>query len=97
MTDDEVTIFGESAGAISAAIHLLNEGDTTFRGAIMQSGTVNTMPLPTSAWEEPYNDIAQATGCAGNDTINCLKNVPAEDLLKASQAVYALPRYRHEG
>ncbi|KAL1742048.1 Alpha/Beta hydrolase protein [Schizophyllum fasciatum] len=83
---EKVTIWGESAGAISVALHMLtNDGDTEglFRGAVMNSGS----PIPVGditngqMW---YDQLVEATGCAGNkDTLQCLREVPYKDLKDA--------------
>ncbi|KAJ7205198.1 Alpha/Beta hydrolase protein [Mycena pura] len=83
----KVTIWGESAGAISVAMHMLaNDGDTEglFRAAFMQSGS----PIPVGPLENGqmfYDQIVQQVGCAGSaDTLECLRTVPF-DSLKAAQ------------
>ncbi|KAI0265669.1 carotenoid ester lipase precursor [Gloeopeniophorella convolvens] len=75
----KVTIWGESAGAISVAMHMLtNNGDQEglFRGAIMQSGG----PIPVSDIEhgqQYYDQMVKDTGCKGkSDTLACLREVP---------------------
>lgn len=78
-----VTLWGQSAGAISSSLHMLtNNGDPAglFRGAFMQSGA----PIPVGditrgqVW---YDQIVNQTNCTGqNDTLNCLRSVPYEDL-----------------
>lgn len=75
----KVTIWGESAGAISVSLHMLaNKGNQEglFRGAIMQSGG----PIPVGDIEngQPYYDfMVQKTGCSGSsDTLRCLRKVP---------------------
>lgn len=45
----QVTVFSESARAISIAIHMLNETQDLFRGAIMESGAQSTLPCGKSA------------------------------------------------
>jgi carboxylesterase type B len=77
--------WGESAGAISAALHMIaNDGNTEglFRGAIMESGA----PVPVGDIENGqvyYDDIVRDTGCAGSaDTLQCLREVDF-DTLKA--------------
>ncbi|KAI0053997.1 alpha beta-hydrolase [Auriscalpium vulgare] len=84
---DKSTIWGESAGAISVAMHMVtNGGDTEglFRGAIMQSGG----PIPVGDMthgQRYYDDIVKATGCQrSNDTLQCLRSVPYDTLKKAS-------------
>ncbi|KAF9016577.1 alpha/beta-hydrolase [Hymenopellis radicata] len=83
---DKVTIWGESAGAISVASHMIiNDGDAggLFRGAFMQSGS----PLPVGDIEngqKDYDDIVDKTGCSGSsDTLACLRTV-SYDVLKAA-------------
>lgn len=75
----KVTIWGESAGAISVALHMLvNKGDQEglFRGAIMQSGG----PIPVGDIEhgqEYYDTLVKNAACDKSpDTLECLRNVP---------------------
>ncbi|KAH8982171.1 carotenoid ester lipase precursor [Lactarius hatsudake] len=82
----KVTIWGESAGAISVSLHMLaNKGNQEglFRGAIMQSGG----PIPVGDIEngQPYYDfMVQKTGCSGSsDTLGCLRKVPYNTFKKA--------------
>ncbi|WVR04784.1 hypothetical protein IAU60_001796 [Kwoniella sp. DSM 27419] len=70
---DQVTVFGESAGAIAISLLYLDENVKTFRSAIMESGAQSTLPLgPTgSTWEGAYQYLLKATGCVsggGNST-----------------------------
>ncbi|KAJ7777805.1 carotenoid ester lipase precursor [Mycena olivaceomarginata] len=69
----KVTIWGESAGAISVSLHMLANGGNTeglFRAGFMQSGS----PMPVGP-----------TGCSGaSDTLECLRTVPFATL-KAAQ------------
>ncbi|KAK0222165.1 carotenoid ester lipase precursor [Armillaria fumosa] len=82
----KVTIWGESAGAISAAMHTIAyDGDTQglFRAAFMQSGS----PIPVGDLEggqKYYDDIVVQTGCSGSDdTLACLRTVSYETLKAA--------------
>ncbi|KAK0487104.1 carotenoid ester lipase precursor [Armillaria novae-zelandiae] len=82
----KVTLWGESAGAISAAMHTIAyDGDTQglFRAAFMQSGS----PIPVGDLEggqKYYDDIVVQTGCSGsNDTLACLRTVSYETLKAA--------------
>lgn len=88
-----VTVFGESAGAISIAMHLLAYSGNLaapyskkplFRAAIMQSGS----PIPVGTAERgqaSFDTIAKATNCYGtNDAIACLRAVPYDKLLAAT-------------
>lgn len=74
----KVTIWGESAGAISAAMHMIAyDGDTQglFRAAFMQSGS----PIPVGDLEggqKYYDDVVVQTGCSDSaDTLSCLRTV----------------------
>ncbi|KAH9968419.1 carotenoid ester lipase precursor [Lactifluus volemus] len=74
----KVTIWGESAGAISVALHMLvNKGNQggLFRGAVMQSGG----PIPVGNIEngqQYYDWMVDKTACSGSlDTLECLRNV----------------------
>ncbi|KAF9049515.1 carotenoid ester lipase precursor [Hymenopellis radicata] len=85
----KVTIWGQSAGAISVATHLIaNDGNSEglFRAAFMQSGS----PLPVGDIEhgqKNYDDIVSKTGCTGSpDTLACLRTVPYQTLKAAIDA-----------
>ncbi|KAI0787376.1 carotenoid ester lipase precursor [Fomes fomentarius] len=82
----KVTIWGESAGAISVALHMIANGGNTeglFRGAFMQSGS----PIPTgdlSNGQADYDKLVSQTGCSGAaDTLQCLREVPFDNLKQA--------------
>ncbi|KAI0694774.1 carotenoid ester lipase precursor [Earliella scabrosa] len=82
----KVTIWGESAGAISVALQMLANGGNTeglFRGAFMQSGS----PIPVGDIENgqsDYDTLVAKTGCSGaKDTLQCLRDVPFATLKKA--------------
>ncbi|KAK7018158.1 COesterase domain-containing protein [Favolaschia claudopus] len=85
----KVTIWGESAGAISVSLQMLaNGGDTEglFRAGYMQSGS----PVPVGPIENGqkyYDDLVAGTGCAGaTDTLACLRTVPYTKLKAAQDA-----------
>ncbi|OSC99767.1 carotenoid ester lipase precursor [Trametes coccinea BRFM310] len=82
----KVTIWGESAGAISVSLHMLTNGGNTeglFRAGFMESGA----PGPYGDILElqgTYDQIVADSGCASaNNTLQCLRAVPA-DVLKAA-------------
>ncbi|KAF8158420.1 carotenoid ester lipase precursor [Crassisporium funariophilum] len=75
----KVTIWGESAGAISVSLHMLANGGNTqglFRAAFMQSGA----PIPVgdiTNGQKYYDAIVSDTGCnSAADTLACLRAVP---------------------
>ncbi|KAI0763841.1 alpha/beta-hydrolase [Trametes elegans] len=90
---DKVTIWGVSAGAISVSLHMLTNGgdnEGLFRGAVMHSGS----PLPTGDIEllQPaYDAVVANTSCAGSDdTLDCLRQLPAEELSGAAATLPTL-------
>ncbi|KAK3936740.1 alpha/beta-hydrolase [Diplogelasinospora grovesii] len=99
---ERVTIWGESAGAISVALHTaLNNGNHTsqntgrplFRGAIMNSGSGNpSLPIDSAPAQDVYDMVVANSGCAANatDTVACLRSVPYETLQIASNTVPSL-------
>ncbi|KAI8986130.1 carotenoid ester lipase precursor [Trametes punicea] len=85
----KVTIWGESAGAISVALQMLTNGgnpDGLFRGAFMQSGS----PIPVgdiTHGRGDYDTLVAETGCSGAaETLQCLREVPFDTLKKAVDA-----------
>ncbi|CUA72638.1 hypothetical protein RSOLAG22IIIB_04956 [Rhizoctonia solani] len=95
---EKVTIFGESAGAISVGYQTMyNKGDIggVFRGAIMQSGSPSSRntPAPSNvARELAYEFIVNATGCANAaDTFECLRSAPVDQLSQANRDVLVVP------
>ncbi|KAJ7258780.1 carotenoid ester lipase precursor [Mycena haematopus] len=85
----KVTIWGESAGAISASLQMLANGGNTeglFRAAFMESGS----PIPVGPIENGqkyYDAIVSQTGCSGaSDTLECLRTVPYATLKAAQDA-----------
>ena len=85
---DQVTIFGQSAGAMSVGLHLLSIPSSSglFHGDIMQSNPFGI----------PYKTISEATagaesleeilGCKGED-INCLRAVDVDDIVREQSNV----------
>ncbi|XP_024876595.1 acetylcholinesterase-like [Temnothorax curvispinosus] len=87
---ENVTLFGESAGAVSVSMHLLSPlSRHLFNQAIMQSGS------PTAPWAIISREesivrgirLAEAVGCPHNrhnlrEVIDCLLTKDAEDLVK---------------
>ncbi|KIJ21000.1 hypothetical protein PAXINDRAFT_66810 [Paxillus involutus ATCC 200175] len=82
----KVTIWGESAGAMSVALHMVTNGgnpDGLFRAAFMQSGS----PIPVgdiTHGQKYYDALVHDTECSSaSDTLQCLRDVPYERLLDA--------------
>ncbi|KAI0819594.1 carotenoid ester lipase precursor [Trametes gibbosa] len=83
----KVTIFGESAGAMSVMHQMLANGGRTeglFRGAWMESGSV----FPggdISKTQSTFDAIVSEVGCKSTmtDGLECLRSVPASDIVVA--------------
>ena len=78
---DNVTIFGESAGAVSVHTHMASPSSAgLFHRAIAQSGSYS-LSQPTLATAEAQGQAyATAIGCASQDAA-CLRSVPVATLL----------------
>nr|POF25997.1 putative secreted lipase [Quercus suber] len=96
---DKVTIWGESAGAISAYDHtIINNGDHTyngkplFRAAILNSGsTVPANPVTDAAPQAIYDTVVENAGCSSaSDSLSCLRSVDYTTFLDASNSVPGL-------
>ncbi|KAF8896776.1 carotenoid ester lipase precursor [Gymnopilus junonius] len=79
----KVTIWGESAGAVSVGLHLvINNGNPEglFHGAVMESGS--PLGLSDTISQQPFFDqLVADTECTGSqDPIACLRAVPFEKL-----------------
>ncbi|KAH9837051.1 Alpha/Beta hydrolase protein [Rhodofomes roseus] len=78
----KVTIWGESAGAISVGFHLVaynGRDDKLFRGAIMESGnSVQQQGMWTADhYDAPYQALVDNVGCTDSiDVLGCLRSVP---------------------
>ncbi|MGB8330370.1 MAG: carboxylesterase/lipase family protein [Polyangiales bacterium] len=82
---DNVTIFGESAGAFSVCSHLASAKSAgLFARAILQSGSCER-PWPTLAAAEAQGDqFAEALGCnSEQDALACLRTKSAGEVLAA--------------
>ncbi|KAI0656712.1 carotenoid ester lipase precursor [Cubamyces menziesii] len=82
----KVTIWGQSAGAISVSLHMLANGGNNeglFRAGFLESGA----PGPYGdilELQDTYDQIVTDAGCASaNNTLQCLRTVPAS-VLKAA-------------
>ncbi|KAF6076968.1 carboxylesterase 5A [Phyllostomus discolor] len=93
-----VTIFGESAGAISVSSLVLSPlANELFHKAIMQSG-VAIIPFLQAPDEERDKDlqmIADTCGCEAADSqalLRCLRAKPSEELLNISEKTKSFTR-----
>lgn len=82
---EKVTIWGESAGAISVGYHLTAYGgrdDKLFRAGIMESGgSIGARAGNNTSSQADYDEIASKVGCSDVvDSLQCLREVPFEKL-----------------
>jgi acetylcholinesterase len=98
----KVTLFGESAGALSASHHYLNENFTAVaRAAIFQSGLGSTLPIfnayrAVPSWMLFANNTKSCTAStlSPDNTFSCLMSASSSDLLvgmKAGMAIELFP------
>ena len=99
---DKVTIWGESAGAISVFQHLvMYDGDHTYKGkplfraGIMNSGSIVPVdPVDCPKGQKVFDTISSAAGCDGAaDRLQCLRDTPLQTLLEASTLVPTFTGY----
>ncbi|KAF2223384.1 putative extracellular lipase [Elsinoe ampelina] len=100
---DKVTIWGESAGAISVLDQtIINGGDNTyrgkplFRGAILNSGSiVPAEPVDTSKAQVVFDTVSSNAGCGGaTDKLACLRALPFQRFFDATTTVPNIFSYR---
>src|SRR5262249_50631671 len=79
-----ITVFGESAGGVSIALHLLSQdGASRFQRAAIESGPPSLVALGTmDDAQKMADDLARAVNCAPGD-FACLRAKPAPDLATA--------------
>ncbi|EZG03171.1 hypothetical protein H106_06673 [Trichophyton rubrum CBS 735.88] len=99
---EKVTIWGESAGAISVFDQMaLFDGDNTykgkplFRGAIMNSGSVIPAdPVDCPKGEVVYKKVVEKAGCSeATDKLECLRSVDYTTYLNAANSVPGIFSY----
>ncbi|KAF2686757.1 lipase 3 precursor [Lentithecium fluviatile CBS 122367] len=98
----KVTIWGESAGAISVLDQMvLYNGDNTyngkplFRGAIMNSGSiVPAEPVDSAKGQAVYDEVVREAGCSSaSDTLACLRGLDYTTFLNAANGVPGILSY----
>jgi para-nitrobenzyl esterase len=93
---ERVTVFGESAGAMSIGALLTSpEARGLFRGAVLQSGAAHHAAPADRALEVGERLLAEL-GLAADD-VDALRRLPVEKLLDAQGAVQAVGGLFHRG
>ncbi|KAI8683557.1 Carboxylic ester hydrolase [Fusarium keratoplasticum] len=99
---DKVTIWGESAGAISVLDQMTlfggdadYKGKPLFRGAIMNSGSVvPAEPVDSPKAQEIFDTVVQNAGCSSaSNSLDCLRGLPYDKFLDAANSVPGLLSY----
>lgn len=99
---DQVTIWGESAGAISVFDQMaLYDGDYTyngsplFRGGIMDSGAVvPANPVDGTKGQQVFDTVVETAGCSSaSDKLECLRALDYETYLNAANSVPGILSY----
>ncbi|KAI5293826.1 hypothetical protein KEM52_005159 [Ascosphaera acerosa] len=99
---DKVTIWGESAGAISVFDHvIMYDGDYTYKGkplfraGIMNSGSaVPVQDIDSPKAQAVYDMVAKAGGCdTADDSLECLRGLDYYKFLDAATSVPHLLGY----
>ncbi|GFS12369.1 carboxylic ester hydrolase [Elysia marginata] len=84
---NSITLFGESAGATSAALHVISPiSSKYFHKVILQSGGMTSMLSRTP--ETPLNKFAELVGCntiSGSRNNSCLQNLDVSSILTYSK------------
>ncbi|WRT64579.1 uncharacterized protein IL334_001511 [Kwoniella shivajii] len=92
-----VTLHGHSAGSVLISHLYFDTEQSLFNSAIMSSGAPSTAPLGLTdkTWLEPYEQLLNITNCSSPSgaEINCLRNVPAQEVLQAQLTIVSSSNY----
>ncbi|KAH7089867.1 Alpha/Beta hydrolase protein [Paraphoma chrysanthemicola] len=91
--ESKVTVFGESAGAISICCHMLSHVPSSgplFQRAVLMSGVLGPMmsPQPKADAEKNFDLFCKSVGIeeTGVAALEKLRNLPVEKIVQASEA-----------
>lgn len=81
---NNVTLFGESAGAFSVCSHLVSpESAGLFDRAILQSGSCQRAFQTLATGEAQGEAFAEALGCTGDNPLACMRAATPDEVLAA--------------
>jgi len=84
----QVTIFGESAGALDVCAHVVSpESRGLFQRAISQSGACTTLQRSAQDGAQQTATLAQKLGCGEGAVLSCLREHSVSELLAASEGL----------
>ena len=82
-----VTLFGQSAGAMSIATHMISpKSKNLFHRAILESEPFGLPFRTTSEFEGLASAFADKANCTSGDVETCLRNLPYEKIIEAQVA-----------
>jgi acetylcholinesterase/cholinesterase len=83
----QVTLFGESAGAMSVGVHLTTAGsEGLFHKAIMESNPFSLPYRNAQEMSKSSDKLAKLLNCNSND-MACMRNAPVTDVLAAQATI----------
>jgi para-nitrobenzyl esterase len=89
---DNVTVFGESAGAINImALMASSSAKGLFHKAIIQSGFLSEIPLKQA--EQQGTEAAAAMNCEGPEALDKLRALPLEDIVRYGEKPGTMSAY----
>jgi cholinesterase len=92
---DKVTIFGQSSGGVAADWWTFAYRDEPLiNGIIMESGNAFSFPMNSPELQaRNWNNVSVTLGCGSSaqDSIECVRNKPWQDVLAASARLPAAP------
>ncbi|PRP87991.1 hypothetical protein PROFUN_02728 [Planoprotostelium fungivorum] len=82
---DNVTLFGESAGATSVAMHMTLEKSSGFQRAILQSGTADTIAPDDNGyvWEDMLQVFGIEPSLSPHEKVEAMRKIPHAKLVEA--------------
>ncbi len=92
---DNVTLFGQSAGATSVCLQMVSpQSQGLFHRSILQSGACESLVQEQADAYEQGEELARVLQCDDpNETMDCLRSKSVDDLLVAEPDIETLERF----